>query len=253
MIIVDEIVSADGVAARADGSIDFFVGREGLVDSVGDAERMSRVRSVLLGAKTYREFSAHWPTQAPTLDVNRLPKHVLSRTIERAPWGDGEFPPATVEHGDAADVALGLEQRYEAMSSSGVASPSLGRCCPQPQSTRCGCASCPWRSAVAAPSGRSTMSSSAPLRRRCTRAGGRRRVANSSGAADAVRLRSSDQPASVGTARIAHTLGCAITMAMHIRLIALAAISVWGMPITDATGPAAADPSGSRTKEPSAS
>jgi len=112
MIIVDEIVSADGVAARADGSIDFFVGREGLVDSVGDAERMSRVRSVLLGAKTYREFSAHWPTQAPTLDVNRLPKHVLSRTIERAPWGDGEFPPATVEHGDAADVALGLEQRY---------------------------------------------------------------------------------------------------------------------------------------------
>jgi len=71
MIIVDEIVSADGVAARPEGSIDFFVEREGLVDSVGDAERMSRVRAVLLGAQTYREFSAYWPTREPTLDVNR--------------------------------------------------------------------------------------------------------------------------------------------------------------------------------------
>jgi dihydrofolate reductase len=112
MIIVDEIMSADGVAARTDGSIDFFIEREGLVDSVGDAERMSRVRAILLGAQTYREFSAYWPTQEPTLDVNRLPKHVLSRAIEHASWGDGEFPPAIVEQGDAADVALELEERY---------------------------------------------------------------------------------------------------------------------------------------------
>jgi dihydrofolate reductase len=110
VIIVDEIVSADGWAARVNGEIDFFVEREGLVDSVGDAERMAGVRAVLLGRQTYREFSDYWPTQDPSLDVNRLPKHVLCTTLERAPWGDGRE--ATIERGHAADVARGLEQRY---------------------------------------------------------------------------------------------------------------------------------------------
>ncbi|HEY0387540.1 MAG TPA: dihydrofolate reductase family protein [Gaiellales bacterium] len=110
MIIVDEIVSADGWAARADGDIDFFVGREGLVDSVGNAERMARVAAVLLGTRTYREFSDYWPTQDPALPVNRLPKHVLSTTLDDAPWGALE--PATVERGDAVEVARNLERHH---------------------------------------------------------------------------------------------------------------------------------------------
>ena len=97
MIIVDEIVSADGFAARDDGSIDFFVDIEGMVDSVGNAERMAGVSAVLLGARTYREFSDYWPDQRPEADVNRLPKHVLSRGLSSAPWG--ELPPAMVERG----------------------------------------------------------------------------------------------------------------------------------------------------------
>ena len=110
MIIVDEIMSLDGWAARPDGRIDFFVDVESLVDSVGSAEGMSRVAAVLLGAQTYREFSDFWPAQDPTADVNRLPKHVLSTTLESAPWGEG--PAASVEHGDAVDVARDLEHRY---------------------------------------------------------------------------------------------------------------------------------------------
>jgi dihydrofolate reductase len=110
VIIVDEIVSVDGWAAREDGEIDFFVDIEGLVDSVGNAERMSRVRAVLLGSRTYREFSNYWPGEDPAFDVNRLPKHVLSATLTSAPWG--ELPPATVERGDAAQVARDLERRY---------------------------------------------------------------------------------------------------------------------------------------------
>jgi dihydrofolate reductase len=110
MIILDLIVSVDGWAARADGEIDFFVEREGLVDSVGDADRISRVAAVLLGAQTYREFSAYWPMQDPTLPINRLPKHVLSTTLDQAPWGT--MAAAHIEHGSAAEVAEDLEQRY---------------------------------------------------------------------------------------------------------------------------------------------
>jgi dihydrofolate reductase len=110
MIIVDQIVSIDGWAARTNGEIDFFVEREGLVDSVGDADRISRVAAVVLGAQTYREFSAYWPTQDPKLPINRLPKHVLSTTLDQAPWG--EMAAARVEHGSAAEVAQRLEERY---------------------------------------------------------------------------------------------------------------------------------------------
>ena len=110
MIILDQIVSVDGWAARPDGEIDFFVEREGLVESVGDADRISRVVAVLLGAQTYREFSAYWPKQDPTLPINRLPKHVLSTALDQAPWG--EMAPASIEEGGAPDVARELEQRY---------------------------------------------------------------------------------------------------------------------------------------------
>jgi dihydrofolate reductase len=110
MIVVDEIVSVDGWAARANGAIDFFVEREGLVETVGAAHRMASVAAVLLGAETYREFSAYWPTQDPSLHVNRLPKHVLSGTLDEAPWGD--MGPATIERGGAVAVARALEQHY---------------------------------------------------------------------------------------------------------------------------------------------
>lgn len=111
MIIVDEIVSVDGFASRLNGDIDFFVEREGLTEAVGAAERMGRVAAVLLGSQTYREFSEYWPTQDPVLPVNRLPKHVLSNSLESAPWG--AKAPARVERGsDAATVARRLEKKY---------------------------------------------------------------------------------------------------------------------------------------------
>jgi dihydrofolate reductase len=110
VIILDQIVSVDGWAARSDGEIDFFLEREDLVDSVGDADRISRVAAVPLGSQTYREFSDYWPMQDPELPVNRLPKHVLSRTLDHAPWG--EMAAAHIEQGGAAEIARGLEQRY---------------------------------------------------------------------------------------------------------------------------------------------
>lgn len=110
VIIVDEIVSADGFAARAGGAIDFFEDREDVVSSVGSPERMTQVSAVLLGATTYREFSDYWPGQSPAASVNRLPKHVLSNNLAIAPWGD--LQPATVERGDAATVTRRLAGQY---------------------------------------------------------------------------------------------------------------------------------------------
>lgn len=113
MIILDQIVSMDGFAARPDGSCDFFLdvsGLEGLVHTVGDPVQFESVDAVLLGSVTYREFSAFWPGESASAAVNRLPKHVLSCTLTEAPWGS--LAPATVERGDAADVATRVDRQY---------------------------------------------------------------------------------------------------------------------------------------------
>jgi dihydrofolate reductase len=111
VLIVDEIVSADGYASRMNGDIDFFLEVDGIVETVGNPERMSRVAAVLMGARTYREFSDYWPTQDPTSAVNQLSKHVVSRTLEAAPWGD--LTPAALEREDPATVVRRLEERYD--------------------------------------------------------------------------------------------------------------------------------------------
>jgi dihydrofolate reductase len=110
VIILDQIVSVDGFAARLDGSCDFFLDLDGIVDTVGDPVRARAVDAALLGAVTYREFSAFWPTQDPQALVNWLPKHVVSNTLRAAPWGD--LHPATVERGHGVDIARRVADQY---------------------------------------------------------------------------------------------------------------------------------------------
>jgi dihydrofolate reductase len=63
----------------------------------------------LLGRRTYEIFAAHWP-KAPQDDdriafaLNRLPKHVASRTLESVDW-DG----ARLLEGDVADAVRALK------------------------------------------------------------------------------------------------------------------------------------------------
>lgn len=101
MLVVDTIVSLDGYAARPGGGIDWFLGRRDVVEDVGWPERMPQVAAVLLGARTYREFADYWPTQDPSHPVNRLDKHVVSRSLAEAPWGTGSLP----VHRDGAAAA----------------------------------------------------------------------------------------------------------------------------------------------------
>ena len=103
MIIVDEIVSADGFAARPDGEIDFFLDRRDVVETQSFPERMEGVSDVLLGARTYREMADYWPTQPASAAINRLDKHVVSASLTAAPWGDQA--PARV-HADGVAAAV---------------------------------------------------------------------------------------------------------------------------------------------------
>jgi dihydrofolate reductase len=95
-IIVDEIVSLDGFAARPGGAIDFFLDRRAVVETQSFPDRMHTVSDVLLGSVTYREFADYWPRQPADVPLNRLARHVVSTTLTAAPWGD--HAPATV-HG----------------------------------------------------------------------------------------------------------------------------------------------------------
>jgi riboflavin biosynthesis pyrimidine reductase len=59
-------------------------------------------------------FADYWPTASVTDDpvaepISRLPKHVVSNTLDRAPWGDGEI---TVERGDGVASVRALLERY---------------------------------------------------------------------------------------------------------------------------------------------
>jgi dihydrofolate reductase len=116
-LIVEQIVSADGYAAEADGGIGFFEAVDGF--QATDREQLAwleGVGAILLGANTYRMFADYWPAIDPAVDpvaepIARLPKHVVSNTLERAPWGDGEIE---VLRGDAAASVADLKDRFDA-------------------------------------------------------------------------------------------------------------------------------------------
>lgn len=117
-LIVEQIVSADGYAADADGGIAFFEAVPGLESTDHDQLAfLEGVDAILLGANTYRMFAAYWPDVDPSVEavaepIARLPKHVVSNTLDRAPWGDGEIE---VLRGDAAASVARLKGRFAAV------------------------------------------------------------------------------------------------------------------------------------------
>jgi dihydrofolate reductase len=108
-LVVQQFVTADGFAANADNE---FTAHELLEGSTAEfdrsqAEWLETVDAMVLGANTYRMFAGYWPTPAAATEViaaplNALRRHVFSRTLTTAPWGD--LPAATLETGDAVDA-----------------------------------------------------------------------------------------------------------------------------------------------------
>ncbi|MDQ4502436.1 dihydrofolate reductase family protein [Sinomonas sp. ASV322] len=108
-LVVQEIVSADGFAADADGNFTFTQKLEG-----GTAEWdrhqfawLDGVEAMALGARTYEMFNGFWPTPASESELiadklNALDRYVFSTTLSTAPWGTlGE---CRIESGDAAEA-----------------------------------------------------------------------------------------------------------------------------------------------------
>lgn len=115
-IIVEQIISADGFAEARKGGIDFF-------DSAGDfsdmepeqMQMLAHVDAIVFGANTYRMFADYWPKADPEKErvaepINRLPKHVFSSTLEKAPWG--KLEPVTIERDSVQSTMVQLREKY---------------------------------------------------------------------------------------------------------------------------------------------
>ncbi|MFF2372267.1 dihydrofolate reductase family protein [Agromyces sp. NPDC058110] len=117
-LTVEQIVSADGYAAEPDGGISFM----SAVDEPdpSDADQMAfldEVDAILLGATTYRMFAEYWPKADPAVEpvaepIARIPKFVVSNTLQSAPWGTGEIE---VLAGNPVAAVDGLKRRTESI------------------------------------------------------------------------------------------------------------------------------------------
>lgn len=107
-IIVEQIVSVDGLAAEPDGGIGFFQNAVWINEVDREQLRLlETVRAIVLGRRTYEMFAAYWPDRDPADEavaapINSTPKYVVSNTLETAPWGE-RGATARVMRGDGVD------------------------------------------------------------------------------------------------------------------------------------------------------
>jgi len=115
-IIVEQIITADGFVQDTDGGMKFMDAAP--IDST-DSDQLDMLRGVgaiVLGRRTYEMFAGYWPTVDPDDEpvaspINSLPKHIISNTIDSAPWGD--HAPATVENGNPVENVERLRATVE--------------------------------------------------------------------------------------------------------------------------------------------
>jgi dihydrofolate reductase len=115
-LTVEQIISVDGYAADANGGIGFMEAVDEVDSNDADQlEFLKDVDAILMGATTYGMFASYWPKADPAKErvaepINRLPKFVVSNTLDAAPWGDGEIE---VLRGDGAEATRALKDRFD--------------------------------------------------------------------------------------------------------------------------------------------
>lgn len=96
-VIVEQIVSVDGYAEEADGSIDFFVNANWINAADSEQLRMlSSVAAIVFGAKTYRMFAGYWPSADPAVEpvatpIRELPQVRRFLDARIGPLGNDRF------------------------------------------------------------------------------------------------------------------------------------------------------------------
>ena len=115
-IVISENVSLDGVVQDPAGDEGFS--RGGWVGRVGDRGREEAAsvllgdalgaEALLLGRRTYEFFAGRWPSRSGELAdrLNRLPKYVVSSTLEGPDWTN-----STVLKGDVLNATSRLKER----------------------------------------------------------------------------------------------------------------------------------------------
>jgi dihydrofolate reductase len=109
-------MSLDGFMAGPKGELDWFV-TEGFLKNTeyGQNARdvISSVDTILLGRLTYETFVGYWPTAEDndpviTNGMNKLPKVVFSKTLDKVEWG--KWGNARLVKGDAASEIRRMKQ-----------------------------------------------------------------------------------------------------------------------------------------------
>jgi dihydrofolate reductase len=115
-IVVSDNVSLDGVTQDPAGDEGFRVG--GWVGLIKDRPELAKLaldealgaEALLLGRRSYEWFAARWPSRSGELAdrLNRLPKYVVSSTLEGPAWNN-----STVLRGDVLAEVSKLKQELK--------------------------------------------------------------------------------------------------------------------------------------------
>ena len=113
-IVVSENVTLDGIIQDPAGDEGFRVG--GWVGLIRNSPQLGQLaldeargsEALLLGRRSYAWFAARWPSRSGELAdrLNRLPKYVVSATLEHPAWNN-----STVLKGDVLDEVSKLKQK----------------------------------------------------------------------------------------------------------------------------------------------
>ncbi|HZY37849.1 MAG TPA: dihydrofolate reductase family protein [Mucilaginibacter sp.] len=120
-IIVTEFITLDGVV-EAPGGNETPHPHAGWMSTYGSPEtgkykmdELAGVDALLLGKTTYEDFAAFWPSQTDAgfgEPINRLPKYVVSGSLQKAQWNNSHIlrdvakDVAALKQSDGGDILV---------------------------------------------------------------------------------------------------------------------------------------------------
>jgi class 3 adenylate cyclase len=110
-VTVDGVIEAPGFDEHRDGRNAWALRVQGDDDGVHNRAQALSADALLLGRKTWQSWAAFWPTapdEAAELreHLNRIPKYVVSRTLQRADWNN-----STIISGDIGMAVAELKAK----------------------------------------------------------------------------------------------------------------------------------------------